>query len=67
MFSLIGSLFFRFFFIFMVVLFCFFVLFVVLPVTSLQGRVHDSDPMGGGGDDSDWSVGPGYFSSTRRH
>ena len=25
----------------------------------LQGRVHDSDPMGG--HDSDSSVGPGYF------
>ena len=30
----------------------------------LQGRVHDSDPMGG--HDSDPSVGPGYVSSTRR-
>ena len=30
----------------------------------LQGRVHDSEPMGG--HDSDSTVGPGYFSSIRR-
>ena len=27
--------------------FCLFLLFVVLPVTSPPGRIHDSDPMGG--------------------
>ena len=35
-----------------------FLLFVVLPVASPPGKVHDSDPMGG--HDSDSPVGPGY-------
>ena len=35
-----------------------FLLFVVLPVASPPGKVHDSDPMGV--HDSDSPVGPGY-------
>ena len=49
-------------------MFCFCVSFVACLLYCLshhvQGRVHDSDPMGG--HDSDSTVGPGYFSYTRR-
>ena len=47
-------------------MFCFFSLCCLLYYLSnhLQGRVHDSALMGG--HDSDSTVGPGYFLSTRR-
>ena len=46
------------FLVFVLVLFCLFLLFVVLPVASPPGRVHESDARGG--HDSDSPVGPGY-------
>ena len=66
MFSFVGSLCFVFdsYLSVSFVLFLFFVCLLYCLSHHLQGRVHDSDPMGG--HDSDSSVGPGYFSSTRR-
>ena len=64
MFSFVGSLFYFCFLFFMLVLFCFFCCLLYCLSHHPRGRVHDSYPMGGY--DSDSSVGPGFFSSTRR-